>query len=310
MTIEYIDHVAVGKSRLVTYFKDKENMLTLLGMLLSKLDDLELDITKLAGIKDLSTVTGIWLDYLGKIVGIDRDGLEDELYRAEIQLKIAINNSDGTAPVIQEIIRTYTKSDYVRLGEGIMSYGQMIFNGTQNANKPLYDLMQDLVPVTTFVLTSQNTNNACYLPPWETEVAELNPFYVVDEFGNEELFEVTLSVDVPPVQFFVQTGATSSFDSDTPSDTLVEWEGSDPTTLNFTEYDYLDLEEDNPLLLSNVTFNYNQDTPFLWEIDETSSLVDGYEQWLLDLLEVYPDVETIEELFILLSEVPPNLPDA
>ena len=123
MTIEYIDHVTVGQERAVTYFKTKENFLKLLEIYLNQLQDLEEKLTELANIKDVDTVTGIWLDYLGKILGEDRDNATDEAYRSNLKLRIAINTSDGTAPVLREIVKTYTDSDKVRIAQGIYSYG-------------------------------------------------------------------------------------------------------------------------------------------------------------------------------------------
>jgi len=233
MPIENVDHISIGQERAVSYFKDKDNFLKLLEIILTQLQELETGLIDLSEIKDLSNITGIWLDYIGKIVGFSRQGLGDEAYRSALKLKIAVNNSDGTAPIIGGILETYTESDFVRLAVGVLSYGQMIFNGEANANRGLYDLVEDLSPVTTKILVSQNTNNNSYFAPWEVEIANLELFYIVDNQGDEFGLDLVLSLDTNPSPFYLQTGNSTLFDQDSEGEGMIQWEGIDEGYTSF-----------------------------------------------------------------------------
>lgn len=282
MSTEKIDHVSEGLGRALTFFNDKEDYKALLEIFLNSVQEVEDAFAELSTIKDLSTVTGIWLDYLGSILGEDRNGIADEQYRANLKLRIAINTSDGTAPVIQEIIRTYTDSDFVRIATGVLSYGQLILNGITNVNSPLYYLVEDIVAVTTKVLILQDTEQKSFFPSWETQLKALDAFYLEDGLGGQEIFELTLSPELPPSPYYATlNGDLLSLDQDTINAYQLEWEDPDIT---------------NSTLLP-------------WEIDETTNKVDGYSEWLNDFLTIYPDFDYIENLFIDLEDIPPRFPN-
>lgn len=310
MSLETIDHISIGKERAISYFQSKENYLNLLEIFLREIQEVEDAFIELAQMKDLNTVTGVWLDYLGSILGEERDGLGDDVYRANLKLRVAINTSDGTTPVLQEILRTYTESDFIRFAQGVLSYGQVIFNGTSNATRNLYELVQDIIPVTTRVILLQNTDENCFFPAWETEIANLDAFFLEDGVGGKSLFELTLTETAAPSPFFVTLdGELSGVDQDTGGDHFFEWEDNPTTQLLFTDYVGLELNVGEPLELLTSGSNIENTRLFPWEINENSFYEEGYPQWLIDALEVYGDIETIEELFVDLSEIPPNLPD-
>lgn len=235
MAIKPIEHVEIGLDRTTYYFKTKEDYLKLLKMFLVELEEVSDALTELSKIKDLDTVTGVWLDYIGKIVGEQRRGREDSLYRKALQLRIAINTSDGTAPVIYEILKTYTESDKIRVAEGILSYGQIILNGTENVDLSLWELIQEIQPATVRALVLQDTDNKCFFPAYEWKIANIERFEVVTDTVTETL-ELVLSLLTPPVPFFVSTtDEEATYDPDTEGMQFLEWEDVEYFYLNTGE---------------------------------------------------------------------------
>lgn len=222
--LSYIDHTTRGVERTVTYFKSKENYIRLLEIFLEELQEVEEAFNDLSKIKDVDSVVGIWLDYIGKIVGEPRKSREDEEYRLALQLKISINTSEGTAPAIREIISTYTKSDKLRLAEGIVSWGHLIFNGVENSGSDLLKLLQDIIPVTTSMVVMQDTENKCFFPAWELRLSSLEVFEVFDGTVTETL-NLVLTEGGPPSPFFVSLdGVVDGYDQDTEDNCFLEWE--------------------------------------------------------------------------------------
>jgi hypothetical protein len=58
----------------------------------------------------LDAATGVQLDGLGDIIGLDRQGLGDEAYRSALKGWIRVNTSGGTVEQLNEVIRLVTSS--------------------------------------------------------------------------------------------------------------------------------------------------------------------------------------------------------
>ncbi len=272
MTLKVIDHVQQGEDRSTSYFKTKKNYLALLKVFLEQLQEIEVAFHDLSKAKDLSQVTGIWLDYIGRIIGEERKGRGDEDYRAGLNLRIAVNTSDGTPPVIYEIVKTFTQSDKVRLAEGILSWGQVILNGTKTVNSNLYNLLEEIKPVTSAVLIMQDTDNKCFFPAWEYVKTSLDVFETFNGTVSETL-ELVLTEYATPIPLYVsQTGEQDSYDPDTIENSFLFWEemsnlmlsdGTDlvlqvtPSTTTVLEVYGLEEQDRDSVLLP-------------WEINETT----------------------------------------
>jgi len=77
----------------------------------------ELDrlIDKMSDQYDLEKAKGILLDRLGKLVGENRDGNDDELYRLLIRLRILLNTTDGSINDIIKVIKFIFSSEVVHI---------------------------------------------------------------------------------------------------------------------------------------------------------------------------------------------------
>lgn len=81
---------------LAQQYKSKSNFVSMLGSFADQYNDIE---TALFEIRDeffLATASGVQLDIIGEILGLPRDGRDDESYRTLLFLKGELNFSAGT----------------------------------------------------------------------------------------------------------------------------------------------------------------------------------------------------------------------
>jgi len=275
MAINHIDHVTRGKDRVVTYFKTKEDFLYLLEVFLKELQEVEDALTELSHMKNLTNVTGVWLDYIGKIVGEPRLERTDEVYRTALKLKVSINTSDGTAPVIYDIIKTYTESDKIRIAEGVLSYGQLIFDGNKNATQTLHFLFEEIVPVTTKVILLQDTYKKCFFPAWETTTTVVDLFEAFDGSVSSTLDLVIKEYTTPTPLFVASSGQIGALDPDTVGREVLEWESIEEFFVSTGELFEVSLDGIGSEVLSvnGVSSQVKNDTLLPWEINELSYII-------------------------------------
>ncbi|AUR84728.1 hypothetical protein NVP1063O_061 [Vibrio phage 1.063.O._10N.261.45.C7] len=230
MKIEKIDHVILGSSRPTQDLYNSESFQKLLTVFLEKTQELEEQFLQLAEQKDLNLVTGIWLDYIGKIVDEDRAGREDEEYRQALQLKTAINTSDGTPTSIQQIIGTYTESDYTRLFEGRNAWGQLVINGTLNVDSTAWQLLQDIKVADVRMFLAELNEDTGFLPSWEIYKETLKLFQVFTG-GVTETLELIITDGAEENNLFINLqGKEVAYAKGTDSRHFLEWE--DPLEFN------------------------------------------------------------------------------
>lgn len=275
MTIEKLNHVGQGLERLTSVFSESENLKIFLSAFLKQLEEIEESLIHLSKQKDLTTITGVWLDYIGYIIGRPRGGMVDEEYRQALQLKISINKSDGTPPAVSEIVKTYTESDKVRISEGILSFGQIIFNGEKNADKTLWELIQDIKPVTANVLLVQDTENKCFFPAWEDAQIGLELFNAVVSEGSSETLELIIGGNSIVNLFLNIEGEEVQYDPDTVGRQFLEWEDLDLFTFFDGENEFqievqIDSNTADTLFFEGVNSAILNETLLPWEINSTS----------------------------------------
>lgn len=277
MTIEKLNHIDQGLGRLTSVFSEAESLKVFLSAFLKQLEEVEEALLKLANQKDLTTVTGVWLDYIGYIVGQPRSGQDDEEYRQSLQLKISVNKSDGTHPAVSDIVKTYTESDRVRIAEGILSFGQIIFDGGTNADKTLWELVQDIKPVTTNVVLVQDTENKSFFPAWEDGQIGLEIFNAVVSEGVTDTLELVLGSDSVVDLFLNVEGEEVQYDPDTLGRQILEWE--DPQDFLLFDGDTevtFELQVDattlETIVVEGIEAAVLNETLLPWEINEFSFL--------------------------------------
>jgi hypothetical protein len=87
-----------------------------------ELQALDTAATDLLVLTTLDGAEGVQLDGLGQIIGLERNGLDDDLYQSLLRAYIRVNTSAGTIEQINEIVRLATNTSvadqFFRLNEG------------------------------------------------------------------------------------------------------------------------------------------------------------------------------------------------
>lgn len=111
------DHVANSQDLLLQQFRDKLNILKLSEVYLEQMQGLEDEWFSLLDSLGIDSATLFALDLIGKEVGEDRQGRNDEDYRDAIKTRIFINNSSGTPEDVIAATLQITKADTVNYSE-------------------------------------------------------------------------------------------------------------------------------------------------------------------------------------------------
>jgi len=106
-----IDHVETGQSRLLSQWQDKPNMSGLVKSIMQSIQEIEDTLTQIKDNMNIFDAVGEQLDIIGKLVGLERAGMDDATYRAEILKQISINRSDGTPEIIISLMEAATQTD-------------------------------------------------------------------------------------------------------------------------------------------------------------------------------------------------------
>ena len=197
-----IDQVDKGEERIIESLSGKENFTKLVSLFLKQVQEIEVQNHTIAGQKDIDVAEGVWLDYIGAIVGLERQGLSDEDYRLAIRTKIGINTADGTPNVIIDLIKQHAAATDVKLVNYYPAGFSVSNNGTRGQDHTLYNLVQGIKPAGTAVDVIHNEGGVCFVPAWLNSNAETTvdadflldngDFLLLDDGVDEEDFLVIL----------------------------------------------------------------------------------------------------------------------
>lgn len=275
MPIDSLNLTKIAQSRPSSRLSEKENFLKLIKLFVDKAQEVEDALLELASQKDLDTVVGVWLDYLGKIVDAPRDGREDEDYRKFIRLKIGINKSDGSPDVVTELLQTYTKSTRVRIAEFRLAWGQIMVNGEENLDASAYSMLEQVRPVATRLFLLKYQDNT-FFPQWELRIPISELFQVFTSGGLDDL-ELILDTEGATSSLFV----TSIDDNNTTvkneiGQPFLEWERTtslqlfDGVTISDFEVQISPTESD-VLQVDGISEGVTGEVTLCWEINEDST---------------------------------------
>jgi hypothetical protein len=93
-----------------------------------ELQDVDTAATDLLVLTTIDGASGVQLDGLGQIVGIARQGLEDDPYRSLIRAYIKVNISGGTIEDMNEIVRLATNTSVADGAFGLTEGGLAEFS--------------------------------------------------------------------------------------------------------------------------------------------------------------------------------------
>lgn len=116
--MQYIsNHSEQAIARLITQYKNNTDFIAVINAFVAQFQDLEDNIVDLYGRLQIGTVTGQQLDNLGKILGLGRQGFDDNIYRTLLMAKLLSNISLGTPNEIINIFSILTNSGVSKLFE-------------------------------------------------------------------------------------------------------------------------------------------------------------------------------------------------
>lgn len=147
MQIQQItDHIVAAKKRLLHQYKGKPRMEALIEALVTPLQPAEDAYFQLLEDRYLATAEGIQLDRLGTIVGIARDGLNDNKYRLRLRARIFVNVSNGEPETLILVYKLLTLSNLVIFEELFPAAAGLMCDGPDITDPEdvqfIYDLME------------------------------------------------------------------------------------------------------------------------------------------------------------------------
>ena len=98
------DLVDTGLNLLLYQFRDKFNIEQIASSYLSEIDKANDESYTLVDSFNIDNATGVYLDYIGRLVGEYRNQENDEDFRKRIKIRVAINNSQGTPNELLDIL--------------------------------------------------------------------------------------------------------------------------------------------------------------------------------------------------------------
>lgn len=140
------DHIAQGLALLPMQLRGKPRLEALLSALLRQVQDLEDATGALLRSRDLRLAEGASLDQLGRLVGEQRNGRNDEDFRRAIQLRVERNNSRGEPDRLIRVVRELTGSSTVTYEEPLPGVVRITFDG-QSLPADLMSSLEAIAPV-------------------------------------------------------------------------------------------------------------------------------------------------------------------
>lgn len=176
-----------GKGLLPHQFYDKKNINGLLGAYLYQLNNLNNDLFELLENFEVDKAQGVYLDYIGNIVGEKRNKEEDPEYRERIKRRTLINNSDGTPNTLLSILESITGSGNVRLWEHYPLFTMYYTDGNSTTLQTL-NTLKEASPMTSEIgLIIDTTRRGWVGAEFYNQEANLiddSSNNIVDEFNN------------------------------------------------------------------------------------------------------------------------------
>jgi hypothetical protein len=201
-----LDHNQRGLSRVISHLADKENFTKLLSVFLIELNELETEMYKLGGSKSISGSSGIWLDYLGKIISEPRDNRNDEDYRTALLLKVSVNTSDGTINTLIKIVRDFTEANSARYFPYYPAYYVISTDGDKQLKGSLHKLVEDITPAGVGYTVISNRGGNKLTPAWITNKSNSIVDHVFLLDNGDELWlddsSPLLVLDVPDTSYY------------------------------------------------------------------------------------------------------------
>lgn len=139
------NHVEQAEDRLLQQYKESRVFNIFLDAIIAQVQVIEDQCDLLYRERSLLTAYGYQLDGIGKIVGLKRNGLDDEDYRDALIAQIEINVSGGEPESIINAIRKILRPKTIDYFDIYPAYYQLFVQTDETANN-LAPLVQSMTP--------------------------------------------------------------------------------------------------------------------------------------------------------------------
>lgn len=181
--LEKQDHITSGLDYLITFWNNKPIATGITKAYLKEIQKLEDVLHDLLTQRGINVAIGAQLDVLGVFAGESRNNRPDSTYRLAILNRQAINNSDGTIPVVLDIIKSLSGTENPTLFEHYPAL--VITQVSQGFTNSLAKINDDIMAAGVCGLLSYNHNNEAFVG---AELIETKALYITD---NDELVELS-----------------------------------------------------------------------------------------------------------------------
>lgn len=195
MTLKSINHVDDGLHKFTSRL-DHEELKQFVTIFLERYQKVEDSLLVLSNQKSIDLAEGVWLDYIGKLLNIPRDYLDDVAYRLKLRSKIVSNSADGTPNKVVQLVKDFTSSVALE-NPNVMyrpqnkAYAVLVVNSQTNIGKDLYNLVEGIRPAgVNLKLMSDYNDNALYFI-YESFKASGQNFQVTKDGSIFDNFQVT-----------------------------------------------------------------------------------------------------------------------
>lgn len=127
-------------------FQSSKNITDLMFSLLQEVSVLEDTFTQLYNERNLQDAVGVQLDQIGKLIGEDRQGRDDEEYRKYLYIRTFVNNSNGTISDLEQVILKTEDASFIQI---FSHYPASIYIYIKTPTIPddsLKDLIEEMLP--------------------------------------------------------------------------------------------------------------------------------------------------------------------
>lgn len=193
------DLVEEGLGYLIDFWKDKPIYRGILESYLREAQNIEDVVFRLLRERGIYTAIGAQLDVVGNNLGEARQGRLDEPYRDAILRRIAINNSDGTTPVVLDILSSISGSPVPNLFEHYpASFHAYIDRGASNSLAVILNQSAAAGVGTTLMFDDEGDSfvGSELIEQDYVAVFEDNDVFIVDSGGTEYTLTYTSGKDV------------------------------------------------------------------------------------------------------------------
>jgi hypothetical protein len=133
--IEHLDFEIYNRPPYYPQWLCYDDTLTLAQMSDTQLADLNRTLVSLGERYNLDTVQGAELDRLGLLLGVDRKGQRDDLYRLTLELKILLNWSNCSTESVYLASTILYRASYVRVKDSYPAGITIYHNGVDHVNR-------------------------------------------------------------------------------------------------------------------------------------------------------------------------------